>query len=105
MSRKPRSWGEIRVESSDVVISDLEIVAARNGITVREVNGVSITDVVIAAPLHGIEVIDGSVLVSGCTVRGLGTYGQGFEIRNSIGRPASVVQNCEVMGEPIARLA
>ena len=94
----PGAWirGPVRVLASGVRLRDLRIVGGETGVEVREAEDVVIEDVTIrGAEIHGIEVADGSVTVTGCHITALESpYAQGFEIRNANGRPRSVVRGC-----------
>ena len=48
--------------------------------------------------MHGVEVSDGSVTVTGCVIELEGEYAQGIEVRNSTGRRRSIIQGCRVSG-------
>lgn len=71
-----------------------------SGVVVRDTDGVVLDGVVVVgSDLHGIEVVDASVAIRDCEVRGLTSpYAQGIEIRNANGRPRSEVRGCEVVG-------
>lgn len=90
--------GGIRVLADGVRLSGLTVVGGENGVTVREADGVVLTDVVVrGAELHGIEVVDASARITGCAVTGLASpYAQGIEIRNANGRSRTVVEGCTV---------
>lgn len=92
--------GEIHVRADGVALHDLDVRAARNGVTVRDADGVVLDGLrVRGAELHGIELIASSAAVYSCRIDDLrGQYAQGIEVRNANGRGVTVVEGCTVEG-------
>lgn len=90
----------LSISADDAAISGLEVVGGSSGIVVREAEGVVLEDVSISgAGLHGIEVVDAAATVTRARVTGLiDPLAQGIEIRNSDGRPDTVVRDSRVIG-------
>lgn len=90
--------GPVTVTADGVRLADLVVVGGETGIVVRDADDVLMEGVTVhGARLHGIEVAPGSVRIEGCRISGLGSpYAQGFEVRNSNGRPRTVVEGCTV---------
>jgi len=81
-------------------VSSLRVEGGEDGVVVRDANGVTIDDVHVAgAELHGIAVVDASAAISDVVVEDLvHPMAQSIEIRNSDGRPDSVVTGARVIG-------
>ena len=90
----------VTVAGSGVKLEELMVRGGLSGVLVREVQEVELEDVsVTGARLHGIEVVDASALISRARVDGLrSSYAQGIEVRNSDGRPDTVVEDSVVIG-------
>jgi hypothetical protein len=90
--------GPLVISADGVNISDLLVVGGENGIVIRDADRVQLERVVVRdARLHGIEVAPGSATIRDCRIEGLlSPYAQGFEIRNSSGRPHTVVEGCSI---------
>lgn len=90
----------LSVVADDVRIAGLTIIGGDTGIRVREVEGVSLHRVTVRdARYHGIEAIDATVRISAADVSGLrDELAQGIEIRNSDGRPDSLIEGSTVRG-------
>lgn len=90
--------GPVEIGADGAGLRSLRVEGGGSGVAVRHAEGVEIDDVTIrGAELHGIEVSDGSVTVTGCVIRGLTSpFAQGFEIRNANGRPRTVVEGCSI---------
>jgi len=96
----PSAAAGLVVAASDTRLSGLRVEGGETGILVREVTGVVIDSVAVSgAELHGIEVVDGSVHITSSVVDGLRhPMAQGIEIRNSDGRPDSLIEGVTVSG-------
>ncbi|MGH9183103.1 MAG: right-handed parallel beta-helix repeat-containing protein, partial [Acidimicrobiales bacterium] len=92
--------GGVEVRADGARLVDLEVVGGEGGVLVRGADGVVLDGVTVrGAAFHGIEVVDASVAVRGCTVTGLTSpYGQGVEVRNAKGRSPTTVAGCAVSG-------
>lgn len=90
----------VTVVADDVVIEGLTTRGGNTGIVVREAEGVSLRAVEVAgADLHGIEIVDASAHVSGAEISDLQhPMAQGIEIRNSDGRPDSLIEGSSIRG-------
>jgi hypothetical protein len=90
----------IKVTSDHVVLEDLSVVGGDSGIIVRGVEDVLLRGVSVeGAELHGIEIVDASARIEDAFVGGLrNAMAQGIEIRNSDGRPDSVVTGSVIRG-------
>jgi hypothetical protein len=87
------------VAADGATVRDLAIVGGENGVSVMDVDGVTLDRVTVrGASMHGVEVSDGSVTVTDCVIELDGEYAQGIEVRNSTGRPRSIVRGCRVSG-------
>lgn len=96
----PSADAAVLVAASGSRVTGLRVEGGETGILVREVTGVEIDSVdVSGAELHGIEVVDGSARITSSAVDGLRhPMAQGIEIRNSDGRPDSVIEGVTVSG-------
>ena len=89
----------LAVSASGVTVGGLSISGAETGISIREVEQVSLRDVEVSGQsMHGIEVVDASASISGAVVEVDGEFAQGIEVRNSDGRPDSRIENTLVTG-------
>ncbi len=90
----------LTIAASGTRVEELAIHGGASGISVREANGVELDRVTITgAELQGIEVVDASAHVTGARVDDLrSSYAQGIEVRNSDGRPDTVVEGSQVTG-------
>jgi len=90
----------LAIHADGVSVSGLDVEGGSTGILVREVEDVSLRDVSVrGADLHGVEVVDASAHISGATIRGLvDPAAQGIEVRNSDGRPDTVIERTSVTG-------
>lgn len=90
----------LRVAANGVVVDGFEIRGGSSGIVVREVDRVTIADVVVEhADLHGIEVVDASAIIEAILVRSLRhELAQGIEVRNADGRDPTVVRDSVIEG-------
>jgi hypothetical protein len=89
----------IVVAADGATVRDVTVVGGENGVSVMDVDGVTLDRVTVrGASMHGVEVSDGSATVTDCVIELEGTYAQGIEVRNSTGRPRSVVRGCRVSG-------
>lgn len=90
----------LRVAANGVVVRGFEIRGGSSGIVVREVDRVTIADVVVQhADLHGIEVVDASATIEAILVRRLRhELAQGIEVRNADGRDPTVVRDSVIEG-------
>jgi len=87
------------VAADGVTVRDLVIVGGENGVSVMDVEGVTLERVTVrGVSMHGVEVSDGSATVTDCVIEVDGRYAQGIEVRNSTGRPRSIVRGCRVSG-------
>lgn len=88
------------VVADRTVIEDLVLRGASTGLVVREAQGVIVRDVVVdGSDLHGIEVIDAAAHISGARIDDLRhPMAQGIEVRNSDGRPDTIVERSIVSG-------
>jgi Periplasmic copper-binding protein (NosD) len=96
----PTDQPALVIESDDVTIRDLAIEGGSSGVHVIDSVDVELDDIdVSGAQWHGFLVDNSNVTVTHCHVSGLlEQLSQGFEIRNSIGRPASRVEGCVIEG-------
>jgi nitrous oxidase accessory protein NosD len=96
----PPDGPAILIESDDVTIRDLAVKGGDAGIHVVDVVNVVLDGVEVrGAEWHGILVDDSAVEVRDCLIWGMGAQlAQGFEIRNAVGRPESVVERCRIEG-------
>lgn len=92
--------GGILVTADDVTVRDLTVRGGEYGIEVRDAESVEIDDVVIeSAALDGINARQSEVAISDCEIRSLpGTASQGIDISFASQLPASVVEDCVVVG-------
>jgi hypothetical protein len=89
----------IVVAADGATMRDVTVVGGENGVSVMDVDGVTLDRVTVrGASMHGVEVSDGSATVTDCVIELDGEYAQGIEVRNSTGRPRSVVRGCRVSG-------
>lgn len=90
--------GPVIVSASGARLVGLQVVGGETGIRVEGADDVLIEGVtVVGAELHGIEVAPGSAIIRGCAIAGLTSqYAQGIEVRNSTGRPRTVVEGCTI---------
>lgn len=90
----------ITVTAPSARVTSLRVEGAENGIVVRDANGVTIDDVHVAgSELHGIAIVDASAVISDVVVEDLiHPMAQGIEIRNSDGRPDTIVTGARVIG-------
>lgn len=90
----------ITVVADGTLIEDLVLRGASSGLVVREAQGAIVRDVVVSgSDLHGIEVIDAAAHISGATIYDLQhPMAQGIEVRNSDGRPDTIVERSVVSG-------
>jgi len=87
------------VAADGATVRDLVVVGGEDGVSVMDVDGVTLDRVTVrGASMHGVEVSDGSATVTDCVIEVEGEYAQGIEVRNSTGRPRSVVRGCRVSG-------
>lgn len=96
----PTDQPALVIESDDVTIRDVAIEGGSSGVHVIDSVNVELDDIdVSGAQWHGFLVDNSNVTVEHCHVSGLlEQLSQGFEIRNSIGRPASRVEGCVIEG-------
>ena len=92
--------GGILVTADDVTVRDLTVRGGEYGIEVRDAESVEIDDVVIeSAELDGINARQSEVAISDCEIRSLpGTASQGIDISFASQLPASVVEDCVIVG-------
>lgn len=92
--------GGVTVAADGVRLEDVRVEGGDTGILVRGVRDVVLDGVSVhGAHLHGIEVVEGTATIRGCSVTGLvSPYAQGVEVRNSAGLGHSVVEGCRVIG-------
>jgi len=90
----------VTIAADGVVLRGLQVRGGSTGVYVREVEEVTVTDVVVrAADLHGIEVVDAAAHLTGVDVAELNhPMAQAIEIRNSDGRPDSVIEASRTSG-------
>jgi hypothetical protein len=90
----------LTVAADGVLIEDTTLEAGPTGLVIREAQGVIVRDVrVTGSDLHGIEVIDAAAHISRVRVDGLvHPMAQGIEVRNSDGRPDTVIESSRVTG-------
>lgn len=99
VSASPSDASALVITASDVSIEGLSVRGAETGISVREAEGVALRDVALTGQsMHGIEIVDSSAWVTGARVQVSGEYAQGIEVRNSDGRPDSVIESSSVSG-------
>jgi hypothetical protein len=92
--------GGILVTADDVTLRDLTIRGGEYGIEVRDAESVEIDDVVIeSAELDGINARQSELDIHDCEIRSLpGAATQGIDISFASSLPASVVEDCLVVG-------
>jgi len=92
--------GGILVTADDVTVRNLTVRGGEYGIEVRDAESVEIDDVVVeSAELDGINARQSEVAISDCQIRSLpGTASQGIDISFASQLPASVVQDCVIVG-------
>ena len=92
--------GPVQVRSSGVRISGLRVSGGEAGFLVDHADDVVLEDVhVSGVELHGIEIAEGSAVITDCRISGLvSPFAQGLEVRNSNGHPRTVVRGCDVRG-------
>lgn len=90
----------VTITAPDVLVEGLAVEGGSSGVVVRSVEGVSLTELAVSgSELHGVEIVDASAALSGVTVTELGSrFAQGIEVRNSDGRPDTVVMGSSVTG-------
>lgn len=90
----------LTVLANGTVVEDLELRGGMTGLVAREAEGVIVREVAITgAELHGMEVIDAAAHISAVRVGGLRhPMAQGIEVRNSDGRPDTIVEGSLVDG-------
>lgn len=90
----------ITVVADGTVIEDLAVRGASTGVVVREAQGVIVRDVVVGGSnLHGIEVIDAAAHIAAARIDALRhPMAQGIEVRNSDGRPDTIVERSVISG-------
>lgn len=90
----------ISVLAGGTAVENLELVGGSSGLVVREADGVVVRDLRISgSDLHGIEVVDASAHISGARISDMRhPMAQGIEVRNSDGRPDTVVESSTVTG-------
>lgn len=90
----------LAVAASGARVEALFVRGGVSGIGVREANDVELDGVTVTgAQLQGIEVVDASAHITGARVENLqSSYAQGIEVRNSDGRPDTVVEHSSVRG-------
>ena len=92
--------GGIVVTADDVTLRRLTVRGGEYGIEVRDAESVEIDDVVVeAAALDGINARQSELAISDCEIRSLpGATTQGIDISFASQLPASVVEDCLVVG-------
>lgn len=92
--------GGIIVTADNVVVRDLTVVAAKNGIEVDDAENVVLERVEISgATLDGINVRRSSVRIRDCLIHSpADEYAQGIDISFSIHRAPSLVEGCVIVG-------
>ena len=92
--------GGILVTADDVTVRNLTVRGGEYGIEVRDAESVEIDDVVVeSAELDGINARQSEVAISDCQIRSLpGTASQGIDISFASQLPASVVEDCVIVG-------
>jgi hypothetical protein len=92
--------GGILVTADDVTLRNLTVRGGEYGIEVRDAESVEIDDVVVeSALLDGINARQSEVAISDCEIRSLpGTASQGIDISFASQLPASVVEDCIIVG-------
>ena len=92
--------GGILVNADDVTIRDLTVRGGEYGIEVRDAESVEIDGVVVeAAKLDGINARQSELDIHDCEIRSLpGAATQGIDISFASSLPASVVEDCLVVG-------
>lgn len=100
LTAPPDTTGALVVTAPDATVEGLALQGGSSGVVVRAVDRVRLTDLTVTgAEFHGIEVVDASAHISGVSVAGLlSPFAQGIEIRNSDGRPDTVVEDSSVRG-------
>ena len=90
----------VSVAADGTVIEDVRLHGGSSGVIVRESEGVILRDITVTdADLHGIEVVDAAADISDVAVsRLVHPMAQGIEVRNSDGRPDTVVAGSTVDG-------
>lgn len=96
----PTDRAVITVASNSVSLTRLSFSGGNSGIVVRESEDVLLSDLTVdGADLHGIEIVDSSARIVDVLVDDLQSpMAQGIEIRNSDGRPDSVVSGSVIRG-------
>ena len=92
--------GGIVVTADDVTVRSLTVRGGAYGIEVRDAESVEIDDVVVeSAELDGINARQSELAISDCEIRSLpGAATQGIDISFASRLPASVVEDCLVVG-------
>ena len=92
--------GGIVVRADDVTIRNVAVRGGQNGITVDDVDRVTLDHVDVSrALLDGIHVREASVTIRDCRIGSLRSrYGQGIDISFTIGHPPSAVEGCTIAG-------
>jgi len=92
--------GGVLVTADDVTVRNLTVRGGEYGIEVRDAESVEIDDVVVeSAELDGINARQSEVAISDCQIRSLpGTASQGIDISFASQLPASVVEDCVIVG-------
>ena len=100
VAASPEEPAVVTVLADGASVEGITTFGGSSGVIVREVDLVLLDSVqVMAADLHGIEVIDASARITGVEVAGLKhPLAQGIEVRNADGRPDSVIENSTVIG-------
>lgn len=96
----PQSTAAITITADGAALKGIAITGGESGLVVRGAVGVRIDEVVIkGALLHGIEVVDAAATIRAARIYGLTSpFAQGIEVRNSDGRPDTIVRNSTVGG-------
>lgn len=99
LSVSPGESVALVISASAVEIEGLAVSGGDTGVYVRETEGIELREMNVAGQtVHGIEIVDSSALISAVDVEVNGEYAQGIEVRNSDGRPDSVIENSVVAG-------
>ena len=90
----------VKITADGAAVRDLAIAGGDSGVVVRASEDVELDNVTVeGAHLHGIEVVDAAATIRGARISGLTSpYAQGIEVRNSDGRPDTVVRNSSISG-------
>lgn len=96
----PHDASAITITADGAALAHLSIRGGESGVTVRAAEDVSLDGVTVeGALLHGIEVVDAAATIRRAAVSGLlSPYAQGIEVRNSDGRPDTIVRNSTIEG-------